>query len=87
MRNDGCDAYHRVDPITQEENAAVRWWRARCCVCWMRFMYGCRINLTILRANSRENGLDFNHGTGHGVGYLGCVSARNHPMEVAHIVC
>lgn len=37
-----------------------------------KFLYGCRgINLDYLaRAALWERGLDFNHGTGHGVGYL-----------------
>ena len=43
-----------VGPITQEENAAVRWWRARCCVCWMRSLcMAAAVSIwTILRANS-----------------------------------
>ena len=43
-----------------------------------KFMYGCRgINLDyIARELLWRNGLDFNHGTGHGVGYLGCVHER-----------
>ena len=68
-----------VGPITQEEK--------RCCTlvaCSMlrlldaKFMYGCRgINLDyIARELLWRNGLDFNHGTGHGVGYLGCVHER-----------
>ena len=68
-----------VGPITQEEK--------RCCTlvaCSMlrlldaKFMYGCRgINLDyIARELLWKNGLDFNHGTGHGVGYLGCVHER-----------
>ena len=68
-----------VGPITQEEK--------RCCTlvaCSMlrlldaKFMYGCRgINLDyIARELLWKNGMDFNHGTGHGVGYLGCVHER-----------
>ena len=68
-----------VGPITQEEK--------RCCTlvaCSMlrlldaKFMYGCRgINLDyIARELLWRNGMDFNHGTGHGVGYLGCVHER-----------
>ena len=43
-----------------------------------KFMYGCRgINLDyIARELLWKNGMDFNHGTGHGVGYLGCVHER-----------
>ncbi len=65
-----------VGPVTEEEK--------RCCTlvaCSMlrlldaKFMYGCRgINLDyIARELLWKNNMDFNHGTGHGVGYLGCV--------------
>lgn len=68
-----------VGPISQEEK--------RCCTlvaCSMlrlldaKFMYGCRgVNLDyIARELLWRNGMDFNHGTGHGVGYLGCVHER-----------
>ncbi len=68
-----------VGPITKEEK--------RCCTlvaCSMlrlldaKFMYGCRgLNLDyIARELLWKNAMDFNHGTGHGVGYLGCVHER-----------
>ena len=43
-----------------------------------RFLYGCRgINLDYLaRGPLWKHGLDFNHGTGHGVGYLSNVHER-----------
>lgn len=43
-----------------------------------KFLYGCRgINLDYLaRGPLWERGLDFNHGTGHGVGYLSNVHER-----------
>lgn len=65
-----------VGPITQEEKRC-----ATLVACSMlrlldaKFRYGCRgINLDYAaRELLWRNGLDFNHGTGHGVGYLGCV--------------
>ncbi len=62
-----------MGPLTDEEiEDYTRVLRANLNLANIKFLYGCSgINLDILaRAPFWEAGLDYNHGTGHGVGYI-----------------
>lgn len=59
--------------VTEEEKRAYTLvLRSHLCMGMAQFLYGtCGQNLDVLaRTPMWENGLDYNHGTGHGVGYL-----------------
>lgn len=68
-----------VGPVTEEMKRHFTWvLMGTLRLSAAKFLYGCRgMNLDYqARASLWQNALDFNHGTGHGVGYLSTVHER-----------